>query len=189
MHVSKRKLITGFSLFELIAGIVVFSAVMVIVITLVVNQSQQSIEPIWQTRASELAQSLSAEISAKAFDENATMSGGFSRCGDTNACTVSANLGPDAGETSRALFDDIDDYNGLGPAIENAVGNAIEQGGDNLYKGFQVQVSVIYDTDFDGVAENLADPTVGDFSVKRIQITVTTPGGDTLDYAFYKWDF
>jgi len=179
----------GFSLFELIAGIVVFSIVMVIVITLVVNQSQQSIDPIWQTRASELAQSLSAEIGGKAFDENASISGGIGRCGDTNTCTVSANLGPDAGETSRDTFDDIDDYNGLGPDIENALGVAIEQDGNNLYAGFQVQVNVFYDMNFDGVPDTVTNPATQETNIKRVHIEVVTPGGQSLDYAFYRWDY
>ena len=176
----------GFSLIELIAGIVAFSAVMVVVITLVINQSRQSIDPIWQTRASELAQSLASEISSRAFDENSTISGGFERCGDTGNCSA---VGPDSGEVDgngsaiRSLFDDVDDYDGLiesAGTISDALGDQIVLSGDSLYTGFSTQVSVSYDA-------TLYPANPG--GVKRIDITVTTPGNQDIHFAFYRWDY
>ena len=60
----------GFTLVELIIGITVFSIIMMVIIGLIGPQSRLSVEPIWQVRASELAQSLMSEINARAFNDN-----------------------------------------------------------------------------------------------------------------------
>ena len=52
-----------------------------------------------------IAQSLMEEIQGKAFDENTISDVLYS------ADSLTFSLGPEAGETSPASFDDIDDYN------------------------------------------------------------------------------
>jgi MSHA pilin protein MshD len=176
---------SGFSLIELVAGIVVFSIAMVIVVTLVLNQTQQSINPVLQTRAATLAKSLAAEIFAKAYDENSTLDGSLIRCDDAVAgalaCTSADNLGPDGTESlSRANFDDVDDYNGLvastGADIANALGVSITNGAVNLYQGYSLSVNVSY-------------AVLGGITGKQIQIRINAPSGDTLDFAFYKMNY
>ena len=56
--------------------------------------------------ATGVAQSLIEEIAAKAFDEK-TISVTLNK---TDSLTLANSFGPDAGETNRLLFDDIDDY-------------------------------------------------------------------------------
>ena len=79
----------------MVAGIVVFGIVATIVSSLLQPLSKQSFDPLWQTRAAEISQSLINEISAKAFDENSDLVGGSVRCNETSApaCT---DDGPDA---------------------------------------------------------------------------------------------
>lgn len=175
----------GFSLIELIIGIVVFSAVMVFVINLVTNQTRQSIDPILQTRAATLVKSLAAEISAKAFDQNSSFDGDSIRCGELGtSCTSPADLGP---EESREAFNDVDDFNGLvaltGAEIANALGQSVSNGSTNLYEGFALAVSVVYDDNLDGVADAIASDR------KLIQITITTSGGQQMDFAFYRMNY
>ena len=83
-----RANVRGFTLIELIIGIVVFTIIMLVIIGVIGPQSRLSIEPIWQIRASELAQSLLTEINAKSFDEQSDHSGGNTRCNEGQSCSV-----------------------------------------------------------------------------------------------------
>ena len=51
----------------MVAGIVVFGIVATIVSSLLLPLSKQSFDPLWQTRAAEVSQSLINEISANAY--------------------------------------------------------------------------------------------------------------------------
>lgn len=193
----RARLPRGFTLIELIIGIVVFSIIMMVVIGLIAPQSKFSVEPIWQIRASELAQSLMSEISSRSFDENSDRTGSGDRCNEAVSCTTSNNLGPDGSE-SRSNFDDIDDYDGLnqsGAAILSARGTQIVNNGESLYKGFTAQVQVYYDDNEDGVNDDDLDQNgVNDTgtligNVKRVTITVITPGGEPIVFSSYRWNF
>lgn len=187
----------GFTLIELIVGIVIFAVAMVSVISFLQPQVKQGIDPIWQVRAITLGQSLSNEILAKSFDHNSNQVGGLQRCNEVVACTNSANLGPETGETRR-LYNDVDDYNGLDLADFNIL-NSIEVSsavnGISIYSGFRAQVSVFYDQNSDGVNDddvnqdgNLDSGTLV-ANKKLVTITITTPGGDTITVAGVKGNF
>lgn len=187
----------GFTLIEMVVGMVVFSVVMVMVINLVMSQSRRSIDPVIQVKAAELAQSLLTEIMSKSFDENASRDGSDERCNETTACTQTGSLGPDSGET-RATFNDVDDYHGIdqsGAAIENSLGQAMTANGRYLYQGYRVQIEVFYDDNQDGINDadtdndgNVDDNTVvGD--VKLIKLYITTPQDDVMPFAVYRWNF
>ncbi|WP_240615594.1 type IV pilus modification PilV family protein [Alteromonas facilis] len=187
----------GFTLIELIAGIVVFGIALTIVTGLVASQSRKSIDPIWQVRATELGQSLLNEITAKAFDENSDMVGGTERCNESTPCTISGSLGPDAGEL-REDYDDIDDFNGLdatGAAITNSLNEALQGPQGNLYEGFRVQVAVYYDDNVDGINDDdlNQDGTLDSGNlvgnVKLVRINVTTPGGDVVPFALVQANY
>lgn len=187
----------GFTLVEMIAGIVVFAVALSIVTSLVANQSRNSIDPIWQVRAIELGQSLINEVNAKAFDENSDLLGGSQRCNEGVDCTTSSNLGPDAGET-RESFDDIDDYNGLdvsGAGITNSLGEVLSTPDGNFYEGFRAQVIVFYDDNLDGVNDDDLDQNgsldsgslIGNRKV--IQVLITTPGGDAIPFSVLRTNY
>ncbi|WP_026376635.1 type IV pilus modification PilV family protein [Aestuariibacter salexigens] len=192
MHVRR-----GFTLIEIVVGLVLFSIVLLTVTTLIAPQVRRGVDPIWQVRAAELAQSLMNEISAKSFDEASNRGGGMTRCNEGTDCTPSASLGPDAGE-SRDIFDDVDDYHGLnqsGAAILNTLGNQLSAEGVSLYAGFTAQVSVFYDDNVDGVND---DDTDGDGTLdsgtyvgntKLISVTITTPGGERLAFSRLRSNF
>lgn len=191
----------GFTLIEMIVGIVIFAVVLGLMTTLIFPQAGRSVDPIMQVRATELANTLLREISAKRFDENGN---GSIRCnddldndGDLNnagesACTASGSFGPDAGENRNAVtsnYDDVDDYHnlnqGLGqtdPVIRNSLGETILIDGVNLYSGFAVNVTVVYDGNMDGAADS-------DQSAKLITVTVTTPGGQDLHFSTYRSNY
>ncbi|NRA82789.1 MAG: type II secretion system protein [Gammaproteobacteria bacterium] len=167
----------GFTLIELIIGIVVFAVAMTMMTSLIFPQVQRSIDPIYQIRATELANTLINEIQAKPFDENSTPWLGLGRCDETDPplCTLAGDLGPDNGpdNETRDLFDDVDDYHQLNIS------------GQHLYQNFALNVVVFYDSDFNGIE----DSDITSRGAKLIQVTVTTPSGQTIKFATYRSNY
>ena len=91
--------------------------------------------------------------------------------GSVSMTLLPAPLGPDAGELdakSRALFDDVDDYDGLDDSPPRARDGTVLKG----VTDWQRKVSVAY------VQPDAPDVVVSDDrGVKRITVTVTGPGG------------
>ncbi|MBA6342408.1 type II secretion system protein [Colwellia sp. MB02u-10] len=171
----------GFSLIEIIVGIVVLSIAFSIFTTLIYPLANQSARQVHQIKAAELGQSMINEIIAKAFDDNADMSGGIYRCGESGATACSSTLADEeSGERER--FDDVDDYNNLS-IMESSLGH-----GDSLndiYVGYQISVKVINDSDYDG--DN--DSEDNNFTAKLITVTVTTPQDFDFVFAVYRANF
>lgn len=176
----------GFTLIELVVGLVVFSTVMVIVTDVLVTQSERSVDPVVQTRAAELSQAMLNEIMAKQFDHNSMGNSHPLRCNETTACTGAGFLGPEAGE-SRASFNDVDDYHGY-TVIANSQGQAIVDNGTPMYQGYSLQVSVFYDDNLDGINDYPGGGSISG-NVKRISTQVTTPTNDTLTFTAYRWNY
>ncbi|NQY62201.1 MAG: type II secretion system protein [Alteromonadaceae bacterium] len=175
---------SGFTLIELVIGIVVLALSFSIISTMILPTARQSAEQIHQIRAAELGQAILNEILAKAFDENSDMAGGEVRCGElSTACTSEDELGAEEGSGNRDQFDDVDDYNGLN-VIENPLGIGMTE----LYKGFSILVTVCNDGDYDGVC--FADDGNSDNkTAKLITITVTTAQDYEITFASYKANF
>lgn len=182
MFAHKQTLAKGFTLIELVIGMVVFAVALSLFASLIKPLAIRSVEPILQVKAAELAQSLMNEISAKSFDQHSNRSGGLVRCNElANPCTTSINLGQD--NESRDSYNDVDDYHGLdqsGSAILDANANAIEFNGQPFYAGFRVQVRVYYDDNMDGIDDAIAGGSTYIGNTKLIQITITTPSGDPI---------
>ena len=165
----------GFTLIEVIIGIVTMSIALSVITTLLLPTATQSAEQIHQIRAAELGQSLMNEIIGKAFDENSDMSGGKDRCGEAafDNCTSNANLGPD-GEAGVAQFNDVDDYHGV--TQDDLTLN-------NLYQGFTVDVSVCNDSDYDGSC------TGDNQTAKLITVTISDSSKNPITFAIYKANY
>ena len=177
---STKALQKGFTLIETIIGIVVLAISFSIFTTLIYPMSIQSAEQVHQIRAAEFGQSMINEIIAKAFDENSDMSGGLIRCGESGTtCTASSDLGYETGE-SRATFDDVDDYHNL-----TVIESSLAQGLDDTYRGFELNVTVINDSNYDGVNES----SDNNFTAKLITVTVTTPQRFNFDFSVYRVNF
>jgi MSHA pilin protein MshD len=182
MFAHKQTLAKGFTLIELVIGIVLFSVALSLFASLIKPLATRSVEPILQVKAAELAQSLMNEISAKSFDQQSNRSGGLVRCNElANPCTTSNNLGQD--NELRDSYNDVDDYHGLdqsGSAILDANANAIEFNGQSFYAGFRVQVRVYYDDNMDGIDDAIAGGSAYIGNTKLIQITITTPSDEPI---------
>ncbi|MFA3791468.1 prepilin-type N-terminal cleavage/methylation domain-containing protein [Aliiglaciecola sp. SL4] len=201
MPVTNSKAQTGFTLIELIIGIVVFAVALTFITSLISPQAGKSVDPIMQVRATELANTIIREISAMSYDEN---SGNSIRCNDDlnndgdlddvgeSSCTPIESFGPDDSEyrnNTNSNFDDVDDYHGLqqgagfaDAVIRNSLGEILLVDGQNLYAGFSVSVSVTYDGDMDGVTDT-------DQSAKLILVNVTTSGGETIAFSAYRSNY
>jgi len=170
----------GFTLIEIIIGIVVLGISIVLLTVLVFPQAQRSAEPLLQQRAAALGQTFLDEISGKSFDENSDRQGGLVRCGEaTTTCTAPAALGPD-GE-SRDTYDDVDDYHQLeltAPSLQDALGDDIA----GRYVGFTYAIDVCY-SDTLGICQS----TITAF--KRIQITVTTSFGQNFVFTSLRGNY
>ena len=181
---------SGFTLIEIIVGIVVLSIAYAVLTTLIYPLASQSAAQVHQIRAAELGQSMINEILGKAFDENSDMSGGEDRCGELSAdpCTISSALGVDTADDGfdeeRADFNDVDDYDSIDfdDEILNSQGNSIS----DVYVGFSMNVTVIYDSDYSGEYENGIDD---EKTAKLITITVRSPQDDDYIFSVYRVNF
>lgn len=173
----KSHLQNGFTLIEAIIGIVVLSIAFSIMVNLIYPRVEESADQLHQVRAAELAQSLLNEIQGRAFDENSDKVGSVLRCGETGAPACTQTIGSEEG-SNRELFDDVDDYHNL--ALEDSEGQDLS----GLYQGFSLQVSVVNDSNYDGVSD-----TINYNTAKLITVSVTTPAGFTIDFSAYKVNF
>ncbi|PKH92634.1 agglutinin biogenesis protein MshD [Pseudoalteromonas sp. 78C3] len=178
--------VQGFTLIELIIGIVMFAIALSIITALIAPQAKRSAEPIIALRASEFGQSLMNEIQSKSFDEHSDRSAPFRRCGETTLgaepCTAEGDLGVDnlgAGLETRTSYNDVDDYIALSnQPITNSLGEVLSQ-----YSDFNLVVTVEYDSDFNELTIN--DGT----TFKRITIEVTSPLGEVYGFSAYKGNY
>lgn len=179
----------GFTLVELVIGIVVLAIALTVITGVLGPLYQRSTDPWHQVRAAELGHSFMNEIMARSFDEQSDRADGSYRCDALTEptpvtpwpCTDAINFGPEAGET-RISFNDVDDFHNFsasGDAITNILANPLT----GLYTNYQVAIDVAYDGNFNGVM-NEADPA--ERLAKRILVSVTTPSGEVIQFAAYR---
>ena len=170
----------GFTLVEIIVGIVVLSIAMTLLAVIIFPQAQRSVEPVFQVRAASLGQALLEEIVSKAFDEHSDRFGGQLRCSEAEAPLCSTIVGPDADET-RAAFNDVDDYHGL-RSIEDALGSDLSA----YYADFDVQVDVCYSS---ATGECIEAPNAEQMRYKRVAVRVTTPTNQAFTFATIRGNY
>ena len=194
----------GFTLIEIIVGIVVLSIAFSIFTTLIYPLANQSAKQVHQIKAAELGQSMINEIIAKAFDDNSDMSGGIYRCGeDSNndgeinvedgeaECTKEIEMGVEESEPGelekREQFDDVDDYHGLSYNDSSNMESSLGEGDplNDIYVGYKINVQVINDSDYDGDH----DEDDNEYTAKLITVTITTPQDFDFVFAVYRANF
>lgn len=172
MRSIKRRASFGFTLIEIIVGLVISSIAISLVATVIFPLFARSVEPVFQIRAAELAQSILDDALSRRYDE-ATPLGGFPACSALSipACSSVADLGIDAGESDRGDFDDVDDFNHF-CASDNAIQDAfgVDLTAADGFANFTFRVCVAYDGNYNGVV-NEAD----EINAKLITVTVTPP--------------
>lgn len=173
----------GFTLIEIIAGIVIMAIAVTAMTSVLFPQANRSVDPVYQVRAAELGQSLMNEIMGKAFDENTDYNSGL-RCNENGGCStysLGSNSWPDESESINE-YDDIDDYHGYNQSQARLAAGANY---DTLYQNFLFTVSVIYDDDMDGDFDGNDNLQL----FKRVTVKVTTPGGQDFEFVEYKGNY
>ncbi len=125
---------SAFTLIELILVIVIAGIALPPLVALLVRTMIDSSKVMPFVRPNTLAIELMEEIKGKRWDEK-WIGGPL----DDAKKTPPASLGKDAGETTRADFDDMDDYKSIDPVPKDVQGNVLSQ-----YAGYTVAVSVYY---------------------------------------------
>lgn len=143
----------GVTLIELIVVIVILSVATAGVLSVVNYATQHSADPVLRHQAIAIAEAYMEEITLKNY------------------------VDPDAdGEISRALFDDVDDYNGLSDS------GARDQNGTAIsgLENYSVTVSV--------TAQSYG-PAGIEVAGLKIAVTVADPAGESFTLAGYRADY
>ncbi len=160
----------GFTLIEMIIFIVVVSAALAGILSVMNTTVKSSADPMLRKQALAIAESLLEEILLKDYcDPDTVVAGSPPTCG---VHTV---------EATRNLFDDVDDYNGYTTTsgILDLTGAAVAGlGAYNISPA--VSVTPV------SAAENAQLNAVG---VKKIVVSVTPAQGDTLVLTGYRANY
>lgn len=185
----------GFTLIEIVIGIVVGAIAIAGLASLFFNQTARAVEPMLQIRAAKLGEALMDEIVSKRYAQS-TPVGGYPPCGSAVACGA---IGMEAGEFTvvdgeivpiRTAFNDVDDYNGYCAKqwpVEDVLGNTEAGGGNRLddFEQYQMTICVIYDDNYDGNDSG--------HQAKLITITIFPPTGGgigtPIEFRSYRSNF
>lgn len=191
----------GFSLLETVIFMVVVGIALSGLVTLFVQNTRSSADPLIRERAVAIAHAYMDEILGKRFDENTPLGGGCVESGSNSCtsycaaysdaqcvqskcrllaagnCVPRGNLSGIAAEegTNRAAYDDVDDYQGIDEAPTGIAGAAAG------YAGFNVRVRVTQPAnDWNGIDAR---------DLRLIQVDVTSPLGETVSLQAYRVNF
>ncbi|WP_330961428.1 type IV pilus modification PilV family protein [Photobacterium sp. 53610] len=188
----------GFTLIEGILAIVIMAMAMVMLVSFLFPQTEQSAVPHYQARAAAIGQAAMNEILARKFDEQSDpFNDSVIRCGEAGyTCTPPDLLGGDVSELISNLLnvgaaDDVDDFTGCWGTSAQCAGSGLIRLGnlqdlvkvsvadESDYRNIWLEVQVGYERDaFDGAATTVT-------AQKRIRVLVkTTRYGDYLFTAF-----
>ena len=188
----------GFTLIELVIGIVLLAVALGGMMGLLVSQTSQATDPVQQVRAAQLAQRLLNEILSRSFDAHSDHNGSRWRCGETvdgipyDACTLPSAYGPESGESSSYLFDDVDDYHTPAICVSHLTSCAggewvpaayFTQSSDEVrddYRNYQVRILV---------APGAGCTAVLCSTFKIIRLTVRLPDGSELPFAVTRGNY
>ncbi|PJG58158.1 type IV pilus modification PilV family protein [Aeromonas cavernicola] len=185
-----RSLKSGFTLIELVVGIVLLAIALTSILGLLINQAPQAVDPVQQVRAAQLAQRLAGEILQKSFDEQSDHNGGRYRCGEQVTGVVippcSSRYGPE-GEVAPYAYNDVDDVDTAGQWVDASSLTQTAAGIDPAeYRNYQVKITVSGVDFSDGQLGSCAVPcSVG----KRIDLQVRLPDRSVFDFSFYRGNY
>ena len=188
----------GFTLIELVIGIVLLAVALGGMMGLLVSQTSQATDPVQQVRAAQLAQRLLNEILSRSFDAHSDHNGSRWRCGETvdgipyDLCTVPSSYGPESGESNSYLFDDVDDYHTPTLCSQHL---ASCTGGEWVPAAFFTQSSDEVRDDYRNFAVRiLVTPGAGCSATlcstfKIIRLTIRLPDGSDLPFAVTRGNY
>jgi MSHA pilin protein MshD len=158
----------GFTLIELILFIIIVGVATTGLFSAINSSTLNSVNPLYQIRALELAQAQMDTIFGKRYDEFSPV-GGFPPCasGEVGASSCSIVLGTEEGANPDD-FDDVDDYiNASAPVPAN-------------YGGYAISIAVQYAG---------GDLGLANVAAKLITVTVTPSAGEPVVLSAYRGNF
>jgi MSHA pilin protein MshD len=194
---------TGFSLLSIILSIILISFALMTLTILLFPRAEDSAKLIHSTKASELGAAVMDEIIGRKYDENSGPNGGIPECNSQSGkiCSLAKTkvingipqcddslgktcLGPDPDEIingvpDRALFNDVDDFDGLSGSVKNVLGDDL---GD-IYPNFSISISVFYDANLDAIPDKVSGNN------KRIVVDVIDPSGQHYLFSVIRGNF
>ena len=156
----------GFSLIELVITIVVLGIAISALSRSLFTNIGRNADPLWQSKATQLAQAYLDEILAMRYADASPLGGG-----SVGACSIDGN---EADETSRSLYDDVDDYHGL-----NESGDFLDTATSSDYSQYTINIQVRC-RDHNNAAS---------INSKWILLTITAPGNNALRFSAFRGDF
>ena len=174
--IAKGRTSKGFTLIELVVGIVVLSIALVLLTSMLFPQADRAAETLHRVRSAELAHSILNEIWSKRYDQNTNANGGVPACGAEprpelglpagEVCTDEADFGDDNGNLARNDFRDVDDYDDLSHTslMLNSASTY-----ESEYPNYKLSVTVTY-------------VNASGIDTKLIRIDVTTPNSEVITY-------
>lgn len=194
------KKVRGFTLIEIIIGIVVLSIALTGGLSLLISQVDAYRDPLIKEKSVQIAKRVVHEIQIRAYDEKSDIGGGIFRCSETvggislGVCSAEAEYGTDPGELMLDTLDDVDDFDtaklcpklsGSYSCSENylpvvyffsdAADEATQKKYNDYYAGFLVKIEVV-PAQISGHAD----------SAKKITVTVRQSDGLEIEYSFIK---
>lgn len=170
MRVQRRPCVAhqrGFTLIELIIFIVIVSAALAGVLSVLNQSTARSADPQLRRQALAIAESLLEEVQLMPFTYCDPDDAAADSATSAAACTTSEALGPETGETrtGSTQFDNVNDYHGytMASGITDITGAAVA-GLGSYAASISVQPAALGSI-----------PASGD--ALRITVTVTGPGG------------
>lgn len=210
MQLNKQS--AGFTLIEMIVGIVVLAIALVVITGALGPLYKRSSDPWHQVRAAELGQSFLNEIMARAFDEASDKAGGEYRCdaqvgaepepGATPcnnslllssdpvlACSEQLSCEDTGGcsawreEAERASFDDVDDFHAyVGTGAD--IANVLgSDDPDAALASYYQSYKVCVDVRYAGIE---LSATTSERKAKKITVSIVTPSGEEVNFSAYK---
>ncbi len=176
-HLLPRRRQRGLSLIELVLFIVVVSAALAGVLSVFVQSTLNSADPMLRRQSLAIAESLLEEVQLMPFTFCDGDDANVETATSTAGCAGGADaIGPESGETRFATpqFDHVNDYHGLNmTGITDLTGNVVTG-----LSGYSASVSVS--------AAALSTLTAASGDALRITVTVTAPNGSTLALDGYR---
>ena len=197
------KKVRGFTLIEIIIGIVVLSIALTGGLSLLISQVDAYRDPLIKEKSVQIAKRVVHEIQIRAYDEKSDIGGGIFRCSETvggislGVCSAEAEYGTDPGELMLDTLDDVDDFdtaklclslklsgsyscsdNNYLPVVyffSDAADETAQKKYNDYYAGFLVKIEVV-------PAEISGDA----YSAKKITVTVRQSDGLEIEYSFIK---
>ena len=197
------KKVRGFTLIEIIIGIVVLSIALTGGLSLLISQVDAYRDPLIKEKSVQIAKRVVHEIQIRAYDEKSDIGGGIFRCsetvggislGDCSAkcsakCSAETEYGTDSGELMLDTLDDVDDFDTAKLCLKLSESYSCSDNNylpvvyffsdaakyNDYYAGFLVKIEVV-PAQISGDAD----------SAKKITVTVRQSDGLEIEYSFIK---